>query len=196
MLSPPPPDPEPPAWGAPTEPPPEGSPPVRAASPAALTAAPDVDGLDCVLVRLLGGRRAWEEPFDELRRRCLARGIPLLAFGGEAALDAELTAASTVPAAVVAEAFTYLLHGGPANTANLLRFVADGVLGFAFGSEPPVPVPDEGIYSGADLIDPSRPTVAVIFYRAHLLAGHTTFVDDLCAAIRARGANALACWCY
>ncbi|MGH9004662.1 MAG: cobaltochelatase subunit CobN, partial [Acidimicrobiia bacterium] len=35
-----------------------------------------------------------------------------------------------------------------------------------------------------------------LFYRAHLIAGNTTFVDDLCAAIRARGANALACWCY
>jgi cobaltochelatase CobN len=174
---------------------PDRFPPVRAANPAALSQAPDVEGVDCVLVRLLGGRRAWEEPFDELCRRCLARGIPLLAFGGEAALDAELTAASTVPAAVVAEAFAYLLHGGPANTANLLRFAADAVLGGAFGSDPPVPVPDEGIYCG-DLIDPDLPTVAVIFYRAHLLAGNTTFVDDLCTAIRALGANALACWCY
>ena len=44
--------------------------------------------------------------------------------------------------------------------------------------------------------DPARPTVGVVFYRAHLLAGNTTFVDDLCAALRERGANALACWCY
>ncbi len=44
--------------------------------------------------------------------------------------------------------------------------------------------------------DPDRPTVGVVFYRAHLLAGNTTFVDDLCAAIRERGANPLACWCY
>jgi cobaltochelatase CobN len=150
-----------------------------------------------VLVRLLGGRRAWEEPFDELRRRCLAAGVPLLAFGGEAALDAELTAASTVPAALVAQAFPYLLHGGPANTAALLRFVSDTVLRSGFGYDPPAPVPDEGVYSGdLDALDPALPTVAVIFYRAHLLAGNTTFVDDLCAAIRAKGANALACWCY
>jgi cobaltochelatase CobN len=170
---------------------------VRAASPAALHTAPVLDGVTCVLVRLLGGRRAWEEPFDELRRRGLAAGVPLLAFGGEAALDPELTAASTVPAAVVAEAFAYLLHGGPANTAALLRFVSDTVLGSNFGYDPPIPVPDEGIYSsGPESLDPARPTVAVIFYRAHLLAGNTTFVDDLCAAIRARGANALACWCY
>ena len=131
--------------------------------------------------------------------------MPLLAFGGESALDPELTAASTVTAAVIGAAFPYLLHGGPANTANLLRFVADDVLGATppFGYEAAQPVPDEGVYVGPDSgalhqvdLDPDRPTVGIVFYRAHLLAGNTTFVDDLCAAIRERGANALACWCY
>jgi cobaltochelatase CobN len=174
---------------------PSGFPPVRAANPSALNAAPDLEGVSCVLVRLLGGRRAWEEPFDELRAGCRERGIPLLAFGGEAGLDAELAAASTVPAPVVAAAFSYLLHGGPANTAQLLRFVAADVLGHQYGYRPPEPIPDEGLF-GVDAIDPALPTVAVVFYRAHLLAGNTTFVEDLCAAIRARGANALAAWCY
>ena len=43
-------------------------PPVRAANPSALgDALPDLDGAAVVLVRLLGGRRAWEGGFDELR---------------------------------------------------------------------------------------------------------------------------------
>src|SRR5581483_3580878 len=61
------------------------------------------------------------------------------------------------------------------------------------------PVPDEGVYRGGPDdpgFVPARPTVGVVFYRAHLLAGNTTFVDDLCAALEARGANPLACWCY
>jgi len=41
-----------------------------------------------------------------------------------------------------------------------------------------------------------RPTVAVLFYRAHLVAGNTRFVDDLCDAIEAEGATALALYCY
>ncbi|MEW6477179.1 MAG: cobaltochelatase subunit CobN [Actinomycetota bacterium] len=184
---------------------PDDFPAVRAASPAALPTAPALDGVEAVVVRLLGGRRAWEAPFDELVRACAARGVPLLAFGGESALDPELTAASTVPAAVIGQAFPYLVHGGPANTANLLRFVADEVLGASppHGYGPAEPVPDEGVYVGPDAgaihrcdVDPERPTVGVVFYRAHLLAGNTTFVDDLCAAIRERGANPLACWCY
>ena len=56
-----------------------------------------------------------------------AAGIPLLAFGGEAAPDAQLTAASTVPSATVAQAFEYLVHGGLANLEHLLRFVSDTV---------------------------------------------------------------------
>jgi cobaltochelatase CobN len=191
---------------------PDGFPAVRAGSPATMATAPSIDGIDAVIVRLLGGRRAWEAPFDELVRCCTERGVALLAFGGEAGLDPELTAASTVPAAVIGEAVPYLLHGGPANTANLLRFVADEVLSAGastddgrdhFGYEAPQPVPDEGIYLGADPTalrptssDPARPTIGVVFYRAHLLAGNTTFVDDLCAAIQASGANPLACWCY
>ena len=78
-----------------------------------------------VLVRLLGGRRAWPEGLEELRRRCERLGIPLLAFGGEVEPDAELTALSTAPSGAVAEAFEYLRWGGVSNTANLLRFVAD-----------------------------------------------------------------------
>jgi len=108
---------------------PDGFPPVRAGSPPAMETAPLLDGVDAVVVRLLGGRRAWEAPFDALARACAAGGVALLAFGGESGLDPELTAASTVPAAVIGSAFPYLLHGGPANTANLLRFVADEVLG-------------------------------------------------------------------
>jgi cobaltochelatase CobN len=180
---------------------PDGFPAVRAGSPAVMEHAPGLDGVDAVVVRLLGGRRAWEAQFDALAGACAERGVALLAFGGESGLDPELTAASTVPAGVIGAAFPYLVHGGPANTANLLRFLADDVLGAdpPYGYAPPEPVPDEGVYRGGPGdpgFDPARPTVGVVFYRAHLLAGNTTFVDDLCTALEARGANALACWCY
>ena len=118
-------------------------PPVRAANPGHLdpVAGPDLEAIEVVLVRLLGGRRAWQEPFDDLRRRCLAQGIPLLAFGGEAAPDAELTALSTAPSATVAQAFEYLVRGGLANIEHWLRFVADTVLYQGFGSTRPPRLP-------------------------------------------------------
>jgi cobaltochelatase CobN len=165
---------------------PAGFPPVRAARPVAV---PDLSGVTMVLVRLLGGRRAWEEQFDELRARCTEAGIPLLAFGGESTPDAELTALSTAAPATVARAFEYLAHGGLANTEQLLRYVA------GYPHQPPVAIPAFGIL-GHPAQDPSKPTIGVVFYRAHVLAGNTQFVEDLCASIEAKGANALPVWCY
>jgi len=191
---------------------PEGFPEIRCANPANLedTAAffdETLPGTRAVMARLLGGRRAWPEGFDDLRFRCRKRGIPLLAFGGEAGPDAELTAASTVPAGAVAEAFEYLRHGGVANTANLLRFVADTVLLEGYGFEPPRELPEVGVYhprlpSGSsveDLLamhDPELPTVGVVFYRAHWMGGNTAFVDALVEALEETGANALLVYCY
>ena len=174
---------------------PDGFPAVQAANPARLEGAPSVDGVDAVLVRLLGGRRSWEAPFDELAARCRAARVPLLAFGGEASPDAELTAASTVPAATVAQAFEYLVHGGLANVEHLLRFVADTVLVGGFGFDPPVPVPDHGLL-GPPPRPAGRPVIGIVFYRAHLLSGNTRFVEELAAAIEARGGEAVPVWCY
>jgi cobaltochelatase CobN len=109
--------------------------------------------------------------------------------------DAELAAASTVPADVVARAFEYLARGGLANLEHLLRFVADRLLGSAFGFAPPEDVPAWQIW-GEPVLDPARPTVGVVFYRAHVLSGNTQFVDDLCAALREKGANTLPVFCY
>src|SRR6266511_2815074 len=174
---------------------PAGFPRVRAANPASLDRAPHLDGVETVLVRLLGGRRAWEQPFDELRRACVERDVALLAVGGEAVPDAELAAASTAPPDVVTRAFDYLARGGLANLEQLLRFVADQVLGHGFGFAPPADVPAWGVW-GEPVIDPGRPTVGAVFYRAHVLSGNTQFVDDLCGALEHAGANALPVFCY
>jgi cobaltochelatase CobN len=57
-----------------------------------------LDGVSVVVLRLLGGRRAWPEGVAALG----ASGLPVVLLGGEAAPDAELMAASTVPAGVAA----------------------------------------------------------------------------------------------
>ena len=104
---------------------PAGVPPVRAYGGVALdarTPPPPLDGVRALLVRLHKGRSAWEAPFDTLRGACAERHIALLAFGGEAQLDAELTALSTAPTGIVTEAAGYWAAGGPVNLANLLRF--------------------------------------------------------------------------
>lgn len=173
---------------------PDDFPAVRAGSP--YDAQVDLDAATCVMVRLLGGRRAWEDGFDDLRARCIERGIPFLAYAGEAVPDAELTTLSTVPASLLAEAFAYLVQGGPENLANLVRFVADTVLLEGFGFEAPVAVPDVSVWRRPEARDPARPLVGVVFYRAHLVAGNTQFIADLCDELEAQGADAVAVSCY
>ena len=163
---------------------------------------PSLDGVDLVVVRLLGGTTMWTEPFAELRQACADRAIPLVAAGGEDRPDAAMVAASSVPAGVANEAHRYLSAGGPDNVGQLLRFLSDTLRMTGLGFEAPRSISEVGVWDGAGLgaaghlRDSDRPLVAVVFYRAHLVAGNTTYVADLCGAIEAAGCDALAIWTY
>ncbi|NEC88207.1 cobaltochelatase subunit CobN [Streptomyces sp. SID12501] len=149
-----------------------------------------VEGADIAVVRLLGGKRAWEDGLAYLR----TSGVPTVLLGGETVPDAELMAESSVPAGVVAEALRYLVEGGPANLVEMARFLSDTVLLTGEGFDEPQKMPEYGVH-GSYARESGRPTIGVLFYRAHELSGNTGFVDTLCDAIEARGANALPVYC-
>ncbi len=159
--------------------------PVRLGNPARLDAPVDLDRISLVVVRLLGGRRAWEGLDDLLARA----EVPVVLLGGEG-LDAELTALSTVPPGVVSDAAAYFREGGVDNLRELVAFLSDTVLLTGHGFAAPVSLPAYGVH-GARPRAAGRPTVGVVFYRAHELSGNTAFVDVLCDALEARDANAL-----
>ncbi|MCW2638945.1 MAG: cobN [Dactylosporangium sp.] len=163
--------------------------PWRVANPTRLDTAEVsalVDGAALVVVRLLGGARTWPDGLDAVLRA----GLPVIALGGEATPDAELTALSTVPAGVGHDAQRYLVEGGPDNLRELHHFLSDTVLLTGEGFEPPVPMPSWGAY-GERPVDPVRPTIGIVFYRAHALAGNTAFVETLSEQIEVAGGNAL-----
>ncbi|MFJ7268731.1 cobaltochelatase subunit CobN [Streptomyces sp. NPDC099050] len=147
-----------------------------------------LDGVSLVVVRLLGGLRAWQEGLDLL----LAPGQnrPVVVLTGEQAPDAQLMEASTVPIGIAAEAHGYLAHGGPANLDQLARFLSDTVLLTGHGFEPPAASATWGPLERT----PQRtegPRIAVLYYRAHQMSGNTAFVHTLSEAIEAHGAQAL-----
>ncbi|BBH64008.1 cobaltochelatase CobN [Actinoplanes sp. OR16] len=144
-----------------------------------------LDGVDLVVVRILGGRRAWEEGLDAL----LAGDVPVVVLGGEQAPDADLMKLSTVPAGVAADAHVYLAQGGGENLASLHDFLSDTVLLTGNGFAPAVEAPQWGILERPS--KEAQTTVAVLYYRAHHMAGNTAFVEALCQAIEAKGARAL-----
>ncbi|WP_157430115.1 cobaltochelatase subunit CobN [Actinomadura oligospora] len=149
-----------------------------------------VDGVDVVVVRLLGGRKTWPQGVDAL----VGSGLPVVLLGGEADPDAELMALSTVPPGVAAEALAYLREGGVENMRQLALFLSDTVLLTGEGFEAPVAMPSFGVHGEYARVD-GRPTVGVVFYRAHELSGNTAFVDVLCRQIERAGANALPVYC-
>ncbi|KAB8187838.1 cobaltochelatase subunit CobN [Microbispora catharanthi] len=153
-----------------------------------------VEGAGLVVVRLLGGRRAWEDGLDAL----LAGPRPVVVLGGEQAPDAELMELSTVSGGVsggvCAEAHAYLAHGGPANLAELHAFLSDTVLLTGRGFAAPAATPNWGVLE-RDARSGDGPVIGVLYYRAHHMAGNTGFVTALCDAIEVAGGRALPVFC-
>ncbi|MFI5620467.1 cobaltochelatase subunit CobN [Streptomyces sp. NPDC051567] len=151
-----------------------------------------LDGVTLVVVRLLGGLRAWQDGLDLLLAAGQSR--PVVVLTGEQAPDAQLMEASTVPIGIAAEAHGYLAHGGPANLDQLARFLSDTVLLTGHGFEPPAAAatwgPLERTVPRSD--GPADgPRIAVLYYRAHQMSGNTAFVHTLCEAVEAHGARPL-----
>jgi cobaltochelatase CobN len=189
-------------------------PPVRAYNLLNLTTDTAVDDFldaalldaEVVIVRVHGGRTSFAHGFDRLQRAARAGSIWLLALPGTDVLDPELTAISNAGVPVLHELFAYLQYGGPANVEHALRFLADHLLTTGFDYDPPAEQPRHGVYhpdvpegtleAWRARHDLARPTVGLLFYRVHLLAGNTAFVDALVRAGEAAGLNVLPVYTY
>ncbi|HEV2125122.1 MAG TPA: cobaltochelatase subunit CobN, partial [Chloroflexota bacterium] len=191
-------------------------------------------GKSAVVMRLHGGRRACPDSLDLVARTCRERSIPLVVVAADGQHDPDLTASChlPLPAAGLSDAHTggardvtsatgltisdristYFQYGGRRNALHLLRFVADALLGPAFGSEAPAPQPEDGVYHPPLLGDhtslpayldvlsrsavrPERPRIGVLFYRAHWLSGNLAFIDGLIRAIERAGGEAFPVFC-
>ncbi|AVT35908.1 cobaltochelatase subunit CobN [Plantactinospora sp. BB1] len=149
-----------------------------------------VDGVDLVVVRILGGARMWAEGLAALR----AGTRPVVALGGEQTPDADLMARSTVPAGTAAQAHGYLAQGGPENLRELHAFLSDTVLLTGHGFAPPVAQPNWGVRP-RPAGPATGPVVGILYYRAHQLSGNTGFVDALADAVEEAGGRALPVFC-
>ena len=195
---------------------PDGFPPVRARhandllAPGALDrfVVDELPGARAVVVRVLGGRAYFADGFERLSRECRSRGIAFIALPGEQGLDPELTSLCHAPLPLVTQVLEYFTQGGVANLINLLRCLSDNVLRTGLGYEPPAPLPRDGLYHPgapdgltfdqwqARFHRPDRPTVGVVFYRAHWMAHNLAPIDALIRRLDDLGANVLPLFCY
>ncbi len=167
-----------------------------------------VSNAGVVVLRLLGGKRAMPDTFDALVRHCRSEGIPLIACPGHQEWDEDLVTACTVPAVEVDTVFSYLMQGGVQNFQNLFLFLSDTYFGTGHGHEAPAPLPWEGIYHPdvADGIDvdafiaekfqPERPSIGILFYRAHWMSGNLLPIDALIRSLEDKGANVLPVYAF
>ncbi len=144
-----------------------------------------------VVVRLLGGRAYWSYGVEQLENLCRRHAIPLVLLPGDDRPDADLAQASTAPAEESERLWRCLTFGGVDNAARALA-VAGRLAGFAMADsdDNPAPLPPAGPYPAPATSDSTRPTMAVVFYRALALAGDTAPIDALLAALTERGCNA------
>ena len=139
--------------------------------------------------------------FDRLRAAAIERGQSLILVSGCGENGSEFQELIGIPADVLEGTAGYMALGGPANMAELMRYLSDRLMLTGFGYAPPTDTPQHGIYlPGVDAAtfedwqrqaDPARPTAAVLFYRAHRMSGNTGFLDAMAAALEAKGMNAL-----
>ena len=154
-----------------------------------------------VIVLRVHGPLSCVPGFDRLRATCVERGQSLVLVSGTGELSPEFSQTVNVPGDVMETATSYLALGGINNFAELFRFLSDRLMLTGHGYAPPSLMPEHGIYlpemDVAEIddwerqADPLKPTVAVLFYRAHRMSGNTAFIDTLAQALQAQGVNAL-----
>lgn len=139
--------------------------------------------------------------FDQLKASCIARGQSLVLISGTGENTSEFSETINTPADVMQTAASYLDLGGVFNFGELFRFLSDRLMLTGYGYASASAMPEHGIYlPDSDAAsyedwrrqaDPAKPTVAVLFYRAHRISGNTGFVDTLSQALQEKGVNAL-----
>ena len=153
-----------------------------------------------ILISLHGGIGYWRYGVERLMELA-GRGVQVILVPGCDNADPELTALSTVSAEDCQRLWQFLRQGGMHNALQLYRCLASGWLGRNYSWSEPQPLPRTAVYhpntSRAELSDwqadwqAGQPVVALLFYRSHLQAANTAFIDEFCVRLQAQGLNPL-----
>ncbi|MEM8505402.1 MAG: cobaltochelatase subunit CobN [Cyanobacteria bacterium P01_D01_bin.1] len=162
-----------------------------------------------IVVRLLGGRSYWSYGLERLREIAESQDISLVVLPGDDRPDPTLTSLGTVPLTVADRLWHYFVEGGAKNLSYGLQYLAQTCLDAPYSPPLPKPIPQWGDYSfewnvqhpevqngnaqnqnARNQDTEAKPTVAILFYRAHYLSGNTRVIDALCEALQSRGLTA------
>jgi cobaltochelatase CobN len=153
-----------------------------------------------ILISLHGGIGYWRYGVERLVQLA-ERGVKLILVPGDDRPDPELSGLSNVSAQEGERLWHFLRQGGMHNALELYRCLANCWLERGYPWEEPATLPRTAIYhphkANACLNDwqtewqASQPVVGLLFYRSHLQAANTGFIDVFCARLQAQGLNPL-----
>ncbi|HCL54921.1 MAG TPA: cobaltochelatase subunit CobN, partial [Pseudomonas sp.] len=153
-----------------------------------------------ILVSLHGGVGYWRYGVEQLVTLA-ARGVHVILVPGDDRPDPELTGLGSVQGAQAEQVWHYLRQGGKANALNLFYYLASQWLDRDYCWSEPRALPRTSVYhpqvgSGAleDWFphwDTDYPVAPILFYRSHLQAANTAFIDVFCQRLQAAGLNPL-----
>ncbi|MFB4394820.1 MULTISPECIES: cobaltochelatase subunit CobN [unclassified Pseudomonas] len=153
-----------------------------------------------ILVSLHGGVGYWRYGVEQLVELA-ARGMQLILVPGDDRPDPELTDLGTVRGEQAERLWHFLRQGGKANALNLFHCLASQYLGRAYAWEEPQALPRTTVYhpdkptAGPEAWfaqwKAGQPVAPLLFYRSHLQAANTAFIDVFCQRLQAAGLNPL-----
>ncbi|KQQ63373.1 cobalamin biosynthesis protein CobN [Pseudomonas sp. Leaf129] len=153
-----------------------------------------------ILISLHGGIGYWRYGVEQLMQLA-EQGVQVILVPGCDRPDPELAERCTVPAEQADRLWQYLRQGGMGNARNLFGYLGNTWFGRTEPCEAPQALPRTVIYHPtqptADLDhwqaqwQAHWPVVPLLFYRSHLQAANTGFVDTFCARLQAAGLNPL-----
>ena len=153
-----------------------------------------------VIARVLGGEGYWPYGLEQFSARLREAGVLFAALPGDDKSDEALRRASTVGEEDWHSLWAYFVEGGPANSANLLRY-ASAMLAEAERPQPAKPLLRAGVYwpgAGVADVDTIRahwtedaPVAALVFYRALVQGAGLNPVNRMVRALLQEGLNPL-----
>ncbi|WP_338473644.1 cobaltochelatase subunit CobN [Pseudomonas sp. MS646] len=153
-----------------------------------------------ILLSLHGGIGYWRYGIERLMELA-GRGVTLILVPGDDRPDPELSDLSNVPFEGRDRLWQFLRQGGLGNALNLFYNLASQWFGRDYPWDEPQALPRTAIYhpqnTNASLGDwqadwqASQPVAALLFYRSHLQAANTAFIDVFCQRLQAAGLNPL-----
>ncbi|SHJ72383.1 cobaltochelatase CobN subunit [Shimia gijangensis] len=151
-------------------------------------------GAKAILIRLIGGISYWSYGISQIAVLAREKGIALAVLPADGRPDVRLDEVSTLPTSTLHRLTNLCDTGGAvaaqaalAQLALAAGLYAKPVMGKKTLPEVGAWTPQTGVCDPLKMRDPSRPLIAITFYRAYLSAADTHPIEALFTEFRTRG---------